>query len=536
MVLPDRKPEDLTTAMDRFDRELRNTTYANWQQDRSFKYALERQGRLYPVKIIVSLATDVPVSQFGGGAESEANRYVRKRGFTPINLRENSIKQGLERILSEYKSGRTTAPFGKNHPLWSTFENVRRSLADSNAVKQYVTLTVSWSAGEGQWASVPWIAILDSRGANEIQKGIYCVFLFRQDMTGVYLTLNQGVRKLLKELGRQEARASLRSKAEEIREKVSRLTNYGFSLDDKIDLRAASGLGSEYTDSTIGYKLYTSGQVPDDEIIEEDLAHLLGAYVDYLSGHTYEGTNNSAITQVNMQGPLNLILYGPPGTGKTYQTIRKAVLICDGSLPSSDQAIQDRYKELREENRIEFVTFHQSYGYEDFVEGIRPVLSASSENDGLARNQVRYECRDGVFKRICSFAVSSGIRAGHSTAIDLTKQPIWKMSLGNTANPDDAEVYDQCLENNQLRLGYGLGLDFSGCDERRAVAAKHKEADQSIKDGDFSIDAVNRFKNEMQAGDLVVISDGNLAFRAIGRVVGSYAPLPEALHIDRCVP
>jgi 5-methylcytosine-specific restriction protein B len=232
----------------------------------------------------------------------------------------------------------------------------------------------------------------------------------------------------------------------------------------------------------------------------------------------------------------NFILYGPPGTGKTYSSMRKAVRICDGSLPENGTSIQERYRKLCDENRIEFVTFHQSYGYEDFIEGIRPVLAKGEEGEGLAPYVVRYECRDGAFKRICAFAMGSGVRIGHGAPIDMTRQRVWKMSLGNTNESSGVEVYDQCIENNQIRLGYGLDLDFTGCNDRQSVAAKHREKKESIEDADFSIDAVNRFKNEMQIGDLVVVSDGNLAFRAIGRVTGMYSALPKGTDYPQMRP
>ena len=89
--------------------------------------------------------------------------------------------------------------------------------------------------------------------------------------------------------------------------------------------------------------------------------------------------------------PLNQILYGPPGTGKTYGVVSKALEIIEGN------ASNDRYKfkEYVEKGQIKFITFHQSYGYEEFVEGIK----AETKNDNVS-----YRIEDGAFKRICKRA------------------------------------------------------------------------------------------------------------------------------------
>lgn len=99
--------------------------------------------------------------------------------------------------------------------------------------------------------------------------------------------------------------------------------------------------------------------------------------------------------------PLNLILYGPPGTGKTYESAWEAVRICLGddeaeTLREDRIRLMEEYRRLRREGRIEFVTFHQSYSYEDFVEGLRP--TAGDEGTGAGSGGLRLKVHDGAFK------------------------------------------------------------------------------------------------------------------------------------------
>ena len=92
---------------------------------------------------------------------------------------------------------------------------------------------------------------------------------------------------------------------------------------------------------------------------------------------------------------VNRILCGPPGTGKTFDAIREAVKTIYGTDEGTLKESSDRFRRLREQKRVEFVTFHQNYAYEDFIEGIRPVLDKS---------KLRYNLRDGTFKQIAKRA------------------------------------------------------------------------------------------------------------------------------------
>lgn len=125
--------------------------------------------------------------------------------------------------------------------------------------------------------------------------------------------------------------------------------------------------------------------------------------------------------EVDKEFDKNLILYGPPGTGKTYNSAIYAVAICDGKsvdkLTDYD-AVMTRYNELKKAGRISFTTFHQSYGYEEFIEGIKPIIDENKQDIG-------YTIEQGVFKKFCDNAksitrTSTGIK---STVIEEDTEP-----------------------------------------------------------------------------------------------------------------
>ena len=122
----------------------------------------------------------------------------------------------------------------------------------------------------------------------------------------------------------------------------------------------------------------------------------------------------------NFKFPLNTILYGPPGTGKTYNSILYSLGIAtknesiinrikNNTEPISDEEINE-FNYLKKQDQIEFITFHQSYSYEDFVEGIRPTLSTKGtevkENNEDNKN-LKYTIHSGIFKKICERAIDN---------------------------------------------------------------------------------------------------------------------------------
>ncbi|EJY0240667.1 McrB family protein [Campylobacter jejuni] len=114
--------------------------------------------------------------------------------------------------------------------------------------------------------------------------------------------------------------------------------------------------------------------------------------------------------------PLNQILYGPPGTGKTYHTIDKALEILGENLESRDEK-KAKFDEYVRKGQIVFTTFHQSYGYEEFVEGIKPII----DNDENSQ-EVKYDVKDGIFKELCDKSLKNYILSmQNENEIDLDK-------------------------------------------------------------------------------------------------------------------
>lgn len=110
---------------------------------------------------------------------------------------------------------------------------------------------------------------------------------------------------------------------------------------------------------------------------------------------------------INPLESKNLILYGPPGTGKTYTTIEMALKICGqwkDEYENDRASAQEAFLDLRSQGQIEFVTFHQSFSYEEFVEGIGSTVDLNGN--------ISYKVKDGLFKKICSRSSQPALQAG----------------------------------------------------------------------------------------------------------------------------
>ncbi|EGD3076731.1 AAA domain-containing protein, partial [Campylobacter coli] len=221
---------------------------------------------------------------------------------------------------------------------------------------------------------------------------------------------------------------------------------------------------------------------------------------------------------------LNQILYGPPGTGKTYHTIDKALEILGQNLESRDRDEKKaKFDEYVKDGQIVFTTFHQSYGYEEFVEGIKPMM-----NNEANSQEIQYEIKDGIFKDICNRALENYENSNLNTEelrekIKLrekvekflnrlleTNEPISKTKGGNffinSFNNNTIEIYSEDVERFdgifKLSLSTFITLLKSNIEFNSAVEMFKKVFDRDYADRThtYYFNLVNKFKEyEKQA-------------------------------------
>lgn len=197
----------------------------------------------------------------------------------------------------------------------------------------------------------------------------------------------------------------------------------------------------------------------------------------------------------------NMILYGPPGTGKTYNTAIYAVAICDNKPLDEIQgwkyeAVMERYDDLKKEGRVAFTTFHQSYGYEEFIEGIRPVLDEEKD--------IGYTIEDGIFKKFCK-------TAGKKTFVkkqdlpDMNKSKVWSVLLDGTGVSD---LKTKCFKEGTIRIGW---MDYP-----KAITFETEDLNDKVRR------ILLNFQDEMNIGDIVVTERSNSSIDGIGIITGDY--------------
>ena len=227
---------------------------------------------------------------------------------------------------------------------------------------------------------------------------------------------------------------------------------------------------------------------------------------------------NNKLQSKNYPQLKNQILYGPPGTGKTYNTVIKAIEITNPELIQKDkdgnvenyELLKEKFDELKQQGQIEFVTFHQSYSYEEFVEGIKPDLENGKE--------LRYKLQNGIFKTICNNAKEL-LETKVKYNFNKDNISVYKILIPNES------LFAYCIENDCVAINWGNDIDISNCDSQEEIIAKIPEDFESRKQ---CISQLNLFKlwidNDLKSGkDVIVVIPGSMnTIKGIAKITGDY--------------
>lgn len=226
----------------------------------------------------------------------------------------------------------------------------------------------------------------------------------------------------------------------------------------------------------------------------------------------------------------NLILYGPPGTGKTYQTAWEAVRLCLGDAVAADLSgennrdrLMAEYRRLVTEKRIEFVTFHQSMSYEEFVEGLRPNTGQDGPDTvpDSTSNATGFRLKDepGIFRTICARAERDTGANADANRLDRSRRII---RLGLTGT-NWREKLDRAIREETVEWPHGGDVDWSPpeYDSWDAVKAKRQEEEPEIIGNHPTVYGTWLFRGA-EPGDYVALTVGKGRIVAVGKLKAEY--------------
>ena len=196
---------------------------------------------------------------------------------------------------------------------------------------------------------------------------------------------------------------------------------------------------------------------------------------------------------------LNQILYGSPGTGKTFNTINRAIEIIDSDFYQQNkynrEALKEKFEEYKKAGQIEFITFHQSFSYEEFVEGIKAIPAGKDGNEN--GEDMIYDVVDGIFKKLSNKAKIDFFE-NNSIKKNITKR---KFILNAKALNIQAEMIEddennfRVLKGSKVRKGEAESFknyNYSSLKNKVLETAKYIEQDEFyILEEDFTFQSMS---------------------------------------------
>jgi hypothetical protein len=385
---------------------------------RSTNYDLVENYKCYPPKYVMSLAgyvrdkTFIHEEKFSGGEYSPCFEYLRKLGFIILPKEESDrfkpARQNSE-VKNKYMATTIAQPvidfFTKeDFSHLSKFVGQRLDREKTEMVETYNHLSQTYKKVE-HWALQVGNIVFPNGRVTIVKKPTNQASNFE-----AYLWAKIYPTKELYEW-RTLAFTVTFSNREDFCVKIDTV-----SLNDGEPLRKRylEYLGDFFNSPIV--KIFKADEILSgnwDTLISKSVNAIKALQNDYnrllaILGYKSQGVPDQSIAPtVHEPLRLNQILYGPPGTGKTYNSIDIAVRVANGASSPDRSANKKEFDRLKKEGRIEFVTFHQNYSYEDFMFGIRPDLDEASI--------LRFKRVEGVFYRLCKKAEQNYLQSQHRT-------------------------------------------------------------------------------------------------------------------------
>jgi MoxR-like ATPase len=237
-----------------------------------------------------------------------------------------AIRDHLEFVLANYAAARS-GPFHAKTPVWIELEELREELQQLPLVQLPTPrLEILFSAGSGAWATIPWLGFFDPRETKTPQRGVFVVFRFRADGSGVYLTLAEGFGEGGGRAGSAKRRQSMAARKPLLRGLLPELAER-FRLDDEVDLRSDNAKAKAYEQSAIAHKLYERGALPSDAEIEDDLRLMLTAYERYVTTARRTARPRPDDSSFDRVAAMRELLASIDGTGFHYEPWQVAAFV-----------------------------------------------------------------------------------------------------------------------------------------------------------------------------------------------------------------
>lgn len=328
---------------------------------------------------------------------------------------------------------------------------------------------VKGSSGQTKWAHVPWIAIFDRDITITATKGYDIVYLFCADMTGVYISLNQGWTYFKEKYGIKKGRQKIEKVSSAWKgELSSTLTDFSFDPIQLKNISNGSDLAEGYELGHICGKFYEAGKIPNDTVLVEDLRNLMGVYRELkgkLKENSIEKTNNYLIASKSL-GLLNEenneddindiedIIEGFKQSTLIEEEVPQDFLVGEEKVPSFTPSKNDFLKKARTQKVLGFsgelmvLNYEReelnSKGMKHLAEKVRHV--SEEDGDGAGYDILSFEL-DGT-KKYIEVKTTTG---GKTTPFIVTENEV-KFSELNSSNYYLYRVFDFDKKNSSGKL------------------------------------------------------------------------------------